>query len=561
MIRSIPLHFRFVLPVVFLLGATVALLGLALQGPLTASMEQLFQGRIESAANTAGVLVQEAVQEMQNLGVSLAYSKVVPQSSKQGHMAPQEIAARVKNQGGLFLAFGETSLLEPTPQIQAFEREARTQGNYSVVYFHKKKPIILVFILVRDPDLPDRLLTIGIPLDQPFLDTLARKVGLPIALSDSFGHPLVMSRQAATLFPQQFDQGQTGQSKFSDGDYYLWMKHPLPENNPMGLQIILATSSKPLEQVFLVILHNWALAALVLLVTGSVVYFWLVKTIVKPLNRLVHAAEQVASGNLDIQISDPKSDEVGRLSNAFNKMTTGLREVDRAKGAFLAYVSHELRTPLTSIVGFAARIATGGRQEHVKTLEAAEIIRKEGDRMIRLVEDLLFLGSIEAGKMEWRFGTFRPYPLVQSCVSLMTPSAEEKGLSLVLSGPSDLPEVIGDSDRIKQAVLNILNNAIAYTPNGSIQVNVSADLLAHTWSVVVADTGVGLADVSPMAIFDPFVRGQKDSKGAGIGLSLVREVMVGHGGTVTCTPNQPEGLLFTLTIPMAQTGHSSRGLS
>ena len=555
MIRSIPLHLRFVLPVVILLGVTVVLLGLALQGPLTASMDQLFQGRIDSAANTVNVLIQEAVQEMQNLGVSLAYSKVVPQSPHEGYMAPQEIASRVKTQGGLFLAFGETSLLEVTPQVQTFQREARTHGTYAVVYFYKNNPVILVLILVRAPNLPDRLLTIGIPLDQPFLDKLAKKVGLPIALSDSSGHLLVTSQRAATLFPTQFDQGVAGQAKFSDGDSYLWMRQSFLENNPMGLQLILATSSKPLEQVFVVILHNWALAASLLLVAGSILYFWLVKTIVKPLNRLVHAAEQVASGNLDIQISDPTQDEVGRLSHAFNKMTTGLREVDRAKGAFLAYVSHELRTPLTSIVGFAARIASS-KQENVKTIEAAEIIRKEGDRMVRLVEDLLFLGSVNAGKMEWRYSTFSPYPLIQSCVNLMMPTAEEKGLNLVLTGPANLPEVIGDCDRIKQAVLNLLNNAIAYTPQGSVHVQVSADSFASTWSVIVVDTGVGLANVSPMAIFDPFVRGQKDSKGVGIGLSLVKEVMVAHGGTVTCTPNEPEGLRFALNFPMAPRGHS-----
>ncbi len=252
------------------------------------------------------------------------------------------------------------------PKYRPLEREARELKETTAWFISTKRSHHFGLSLVHDADLPGPPVRPSVFHWINHSDTLARKVGLPIALSDSFGHPLVVSRQAATLFPQQFDQSQTGQSKFSDGDYYLWMKHPLPENNPMGLQIILAMSSKPLEQVFLVILHNWALAALVLLVTGSVVYFWLVKTIVKPLNRLVHAAEQVASGNLDIQISDPKSDEVGRLSNAFNKMTTGLREVDRAKGAFLAYVSHELRTPLTSIVGFAARIATGGRQNMLK---------------------------------------------------------------------------------------------------------------------------------------------------------------------------------------------------
>ncbi|MCA9475051.1 MAG: HAMP domain-containing histidine kinase, partial [Nitrospira sp.] len=113
-----------------------------------------------------------------------------------------------------------------------------------------------------------------------------------------------------------------------------------------------------------------------------------------------------------------------------------------------------------------------------------------------------------------------------------------------------------DCDRIKQAVLNVLNNAIAYTPQGSVHVQVSADSFASTWSVIVVDTGVGLANVSPMAIFDPFVRGQKDSKGVGIGLSLVKEVMVAHGGTVTCTPNEPEGLRFALNFPMAPRGHS-----
>ena len=160
--------------------------------------------------------------------------------------------------------------------------------------------------------------------------------------------------------------------------------------------------------------------------------------------------------------------------------------------------------------------------------------------------------------MQWRFDPFHPFPLIQSCVALMTPLAEEKGLSITLTGSSDLPEVIGDSDRIKQAVLNLLSNAIAYSKKGLIQVEVSADGRAQTWSLVVSDTGVGLDTISPKTIFDPFVRGQKEGKGAGIGLSLVKEVMDAHGGTVTCAPNQHEGLRFTLkflsvnTTPVAE---------
>jgi len=550
MIRSIPLHFRLVLPVIFLMAASVVFLALMLKGPLTESMFQLFQKQLDSGANTAGVLIQETGQEMRNFGVGLAYSKALMQAQKEGYLGPEEIAARIKNRGGLFLAFGDVSLLPSNAQIEDFQSKARTQGDFSVPFLYKGKPIILVFIPVRIPDRPDRLLTIGVPMDQPFLDKLSKEVGFPVAIGDATGRPLALSSQARILFPKKFGHRRVGKTDFSDGEPYLWIKRSLPGYNPLGFEVILATSSKPLGAVLVMILKNWILASIALLLVGSGVYFWLVKTIVKPLNRLVHAAEQVAGGNFNVQVSDPNQDEVGRLSKAFNKMTAGLREVDRAKGAFLAYVSHELRTPLTSIVGFARRISAVGSQNTPKIYEAAEIIKKEGNRMVRLVEDLLFLGSVEAGKIQWRFGQFYPYPLIQSCVVLMTPLAEEKGLKLTLAGPTNLPEVRGDSDRIKQAVLNLLSNAIAYSHQGSIQVEVLADVQAQAWSLMVTDSGMGLDEISPISIFEPFVRGQQKGQGVGIGLSLEKEVMDAHGGTVTCVPNQPEGLRFTLNFPV-----------
>ena len=558
MIRSIPLHFRLVLPVVFLIIVSVVFLGLMLKGPLTESMFQLFQKQLESGANTASVLIQENGQEMKNFGVGLAYSKTLLQSQNKGYLEPEEIATRIKNLGGQFLAFGDVSLLPSSAFLEDFQSKARIQGDFSVPFLYKEKPVILIFISIRIPDHPDRLLTIGVPMDQPFLDKLSKAVGFPVAIGDSTGHVVALSSQAMTLFPKQFAQETVGKSDFSDGQSYLWMKRPLPDYNPLGLEVILATSSKPLEEVFLQILQYWVLAAIGLLLAGSGIYFWLVKTIVRPLNQLVHAAEEVASGNLNVQVPDHNQDEVGRLSTVFNKMTAGLQEVDRVKGAFLAYVSHELRTPLTSIVGFAKRITRIDDQKIHKIYEAAEIIEKEGNRMIRLVEDLLFLGSVKAGKMQWRFGPFDPFPMIQSCVTAMTPLADEKGLSLTLTGTSNLPEAIGDSDRIKQAVLNLLSNAIAYSKKGFIRVEVSADIMAQTWSLVVSDTGVGLDAVSPIAIFDPFVRGHQDSKGTGIGLSLVKEVMNAHGGTVTCTPNQPEGLRFTLNFPSVPTTHMTK---
>ena len=549
MIRSIPLHSRLVLPFVFLMVTSVVVIGLMLKGPLTDSMFQLFQKQLESGANTAGVLILETGQEMRNFGVGLAYSKTLLQSQSKGYLKPEEIATRIKNGGGQFLAFGDISLLPSNAQLEDFQSKARTQGDFSVPFLYKEKPIILVFISIRIPDRPDRLLTIGVPMDQPFMDKLSKAVGFPVAIGDATGHVVALSSRSMTLFPKQFAQETIGGVDFSDGQSYLWMKRPLPGYNPLGLEVILATSSKPLDEVFLQILQYWVLAAVGLLLLGSGIYFWLVKTIVRPLNQLVYAAEEVASGNLHVQVSDHNKDEVGRLSNAFNKMTAGLQEVDRVKGAFLAYISHELRTPLTSIVGFAKRIPTIGDQKIHKIYEAAAIIEKEGSRMIRLVEDLLFLGSVEAGKIQWQFVPFQPYSTIQSCVEVMIPLAEEKGLSLTLTGTSDLPETIGDSDRIKQAVLNLLSNAIAYSNKGFIQVEVSMDVRDQSWSIVVSDTGVGLDAISPVAIFDPFVRGHKDSKGSGIGLSLVKEVMNAHGGTVTCTPNQPEGLRFTLYFP------------
>ena len=243
-----------------------------------------------------------------------------------------------------------------------------------------------------------------------------------------------------------------------------------------------------------------------------------------------------------------------------------LKELDQIKSDFLSTVSHELRTPLTSVLGFTRIIAKKFRtsllphldQSHKKTKRDATrmqenlgIIIEEGERLTRLINDVLDLEKIEAGKMEWKMREISLFEVVETAVNATSSLAREKGLEVKVVPHGEDFQISGDSDRMTQVVTNLLSNAIKFTEKGAI----ICDLERREEIIMlkIIDTGIGIAQEDLDHIFDRFKQiGDTltdKPKGTGLGLPISREIIEYHGGRIWAESEPGRGTTMIFTLP------------
>jgi len=262
-------------------------------------------------------------------------------------------------------------------------------------------------------------------------------------------------------------------------------------------------------------------------------------------------------------------DKNQRLQDAYDK----LKELDRLKSNFIATISHELRTPLTSIIGYSEMMSEGIAGSLTdEQLEFVNTIRDKGEQLLTLIMSLLDLSKLESGSLALVKSDVDIRKSLDDVVSLLKPNATKAGVQLHVDVPAALPTIRGDANRIRQAVLNLAENAIKFTPSGG-QVSLSAKLaqqvlddaeddigfalIAPTRSVIeirVADTGIGIPENEREKIFTPFYQVDSSSTreygGTGLGLSIVQRLIHAHDGKISVEPNHPKGSVFILKIPV-----------
>ncbi len=244
-----------------------------------------------------------------------------------------------------------------------------------------------------------------------------------------------------------------------------------------------------------------------------------------------------------------------------------LKELDRLKSSFLATVSHELRTPLTSIIGYSEMLAEGlAGPLNDEQLDYARTIMDKGDTLLKLISSILDISQIEAGKVRLAFSEMDPLDLVASSVSSVKPQAVKKGVELEAKVPPAMAPVLGDRDRLRQVVVNLLANALKFTPRGGkvsvhcTEVMHQPDLNAPGYRLIIEDTGVGIPADQFDKIFQSFYQVDSSSTreygGAGIGLAIVKSFVEGHGGLVRVTSEVGRGSRFTLILPAQPSAHA-----
>jgi signal transduction histidine kinase len=225
-----------------------------------------------------------------------------------------------------------------------------------------------------------------------------------------------------------------------------------------------------------------------------------------------------------------------------------LLSVDDMKTNFLANVSHELRTPLTSIRGLSELLLTYNDEE-VRT-EFLQIINSESERLTRLVNDVLDIAKIEAGRIEWHMETLDLAALLRETARTYAPLIKQQDLAFAQSLPNDLPPIYGDRDRLQQVISNLLNNAMKFTKQG--QISLGAAHVGEEIHVFVSDTGMGIPSEYHEQIFEKFQQVgamlTDKPKGTGLGLAICRELVAHHGGRMWVESEPGVGSTFAFSL-------------
>ncbi|MCL6450487.1 MAG: HAMP domain-containing histidine kinase [Acetobacteraceae bacterium] len=271
----------------------------------------------------------------------------------------------------------------------------------------------------------------------------------------------------------------------------------------------------------------------------------------RPLHRLGELARRLASGDFRIRAEVADGGEVAQLAASFNYMAEQLGRLEQMRREFVASVSHELRSPLTSIRGFVQGVLDGtvppDRQQHYLSLALSEC-----GRLGRLIDELLDLAALEAGSGSLSLGRVDLRAVAGEAVAQMQPQAQARGVELRCEPGPEPTSVKADADRVKQVVINLLDNGIRFTPEGG-RVRVAVRLLPSWGELEVSDTGPGIPAEELPHIWERFYKADKartrSRGGTGLGLAIVKRLVEAHGGTVSAESEVGRGTTFRVRLP------------
>ena len=325
----------------------------------------------------------------------------------------------------------------------------------------------------------------------------------------------------------------------------------------------------------------------IITVVVALVALWIIVryVVVKPLNHLRDVSDAVTRGHIEQRAEIHTGDEFEELATSFNKMlrhlvdtqaeirninqsldakvdelaqlNMRLYDMNRMKSEFLAGMSHELRTPLNSIIGFS-EVLQGIESLTEKQRRYVQNIQKSGRQLLDMINEILDLAKLEAGRMELRLSEFEIDRLISAQCDMVRPLTEEKNLDLVVNVPADLPPLYQDQAKIQQILTNLLSNAIKFTPEGGRITVAARGTPQGMIELTVADTGVGIAEADREIIFEKFRQGAmvlgrdaltREFAGTGLGLSIVKELCKRMGGEVSVESELGRGSTFRVLLP------------
>ena len=320
---------------------------------------------------------------------------------------------------------------------------------------------------------------------------------------------------------------------------------------------------------FLTTLRRILLGALLVALTLSLVVSALVaRRLSKPIRDMEQATQRIAAGDLDVRLGNYPPDELGRLAESINYMAARLQRLESARAQFISEVAHELRTPLTAIKGLLVNLIDAAARGERPSLEIAD---RETDRLIRLVNQLLDFSRWQAGKLELNRQPVDVQAMACTAVTLSEGRSRHRGVALKTDIQPGLPTLSADPDRLQQVILNLLDNAIKFTPSGGeISLSVmqrETDTLSGSKDstlsglkgnvlsmpkgeieISVQDTGRGMSNDEQERAFEAYYRGA--GGGSGLGLTIARVIVDAHGGQMGIESSLGQGCRVWFTLPL-----------
>jgi signal transduction histidine kinase len=322
---------------------------------------------------------------------------------------------------------------------------------------------------------------------------------------------------------------------------------------PVGAIYVRASSLEPPpESNFSAGVDRWLLEAMLISgVVAIVLTLILSRRILSPVSALTAAARKMEAGDLSQRVQNLPTDEIGGLGRAFNAMASSLQQAEQLRRNMVGDVAHELRTPLSNLQGYLEAL----RDKVIEpTPEVIASLHDESILLNHLVNDLQELSLAEAGQLRLVRQPTALAGIVQQVVALIQPAAAAKGLTLRIDVPDDLPLVNVDGGRIAQVLRNLLDNALAYTPEGGT-ISVEGRGEGAEVRVSVRDTGLGIEPDKLPHVFERFYRADpsrtRDTGGTGLGLVIVKQWVEAHGGHVWAVSTPGAGSTFSFKLPAA----------
>ena len=359
-----------------------------------------------------------------------------------------------------------------------------------------------------------------------------------------------------------------GQKVFSSNalipilDWAVFVERPIEDAREPLYSSILRTSSLLLVGLGLALLTS----------------LYLARRVVRPLQALREGVERISSGDLNSRLEIKTGDEIETLAEEFNKMTAHLKEAQTSlerkvaertqaltvanekleeasqlKSQFLANVNHELRTPMSAIIGYARLVLreTEGQISRLQRENLEDLLRN-AERLLNQIDSLLEFSKIEAGKMEMHVEPVRVNEVIQGALSTIEPTLNGGSVRIVREIAPGMGPLNTDREKLRQIILNLLDNAIKYTEQGEIKI--SASQQNGSFKFAVSDTGIGIGKEDLNKIFEEFHRGDSSStkqyRGTGLGLAIVKRFVELLGGEVAVESEVGKGSVFTVTLPV-----------
>ena len=271
--------------------------------------------------------------------------------------------------------------------------------------------------------------------------------------------------------------------------------------------------------------------------------------ILEPVQELVRVTEEVAQGNYKVTAIKYHNDEIGQLVDAVNIMTKEITRADQAKSEFISSISHELRTPLAAIKGWAETMQD--MKDDIEVVEEGlSIVSKETDRLIILVNDLLDFSRLQAHRIELKKEEFSISDLLENIIGQFTVRCQQEHIKMTLLTDNQENWVFADYNRLKQVLINIVDNAMKFTVGRpEAEIRISSQVLDDQIIVIIEDNGSGISPEDLQRVKEKFYKGISNKSGTGLGLSIASEIMELHGGKMLIDSTMNIGTKVVLVMP------------